>query len=116
MPLHTLRADIDYATATARTTFGAIGVKVWIYNGEIFGLRIKHALGQLENPLQLRALRRDVARVKTLLCEHGVEERSVRKRQTAAASKAAALKSAGGKKRQAAAPERATSAAGGGKE
>ena len=36
VPLHTLRADIDYATATARTTFGAIGVKVWIYNGEIF--------------------------------------------------------------------------------
>jgi small subunit ribosomal protein S3 len=36
VPLHTLRADIDYATSTARTTFGAIGVKVWIYNGEIF--------------------------------------------------------------------------------
>jgi small subunit ribosomal protein S3 len=36
VPLHTLRADIDYATATARTTFGAIGVKVWIYNGDIF--------------------------------------------------------------------------------
>lgn len=36
VPLHTLRADIDYATATARTTFGAIGVKVWVYNGEIF--------------------------------------------------------------------------------
>jgi small subunit ribosomal protein S3 len=36
VPLHTLRADIDYATSTARTTFGAIGVKVWIYNGDIF--------------------------------------------------------------------------------
>ncbi len=35
VPLHTLRADIDYATATARTTYGAIGVKVWIFNGEI---------------------------------------------------------------------------------
>jgi small subunit ribosomal protein S3 len=35
VPLHTLRADIDYATATARTTFGAIGVKVWIMNGEV---------------------------------------------------------------------------------
>lgn len=35
VPLHTLRADIDYATSTARTTFGAIGVKVWIYKGEI---------------------------------------------------------------------------------
>jgi small subunit ribosomal protein S3 len=35
VPLHTLRADIDYATATAVTTFGAVGVKVWIFHGEI---------------------------------------------------------------------------------
>lgn len=36
IPLHTFRADIDYAVATAKTTFGSIGVKVWIYRGEIF--------------------------------------------------------------------------------
>src|SRR5213595_4320935 len=35
VPLHTLRADIDYGNAEARTTFGRIGVKVWIYKGEI---------------------------------------------------------------------------------
>jgi small subunit ribosomal protein S3 len=35
VPLHTLRADIDYATATARTTYGALGIKVWIFNGEV---------------------------------------------------------------------------------
>ncbi|MDD4555741.1 MAG: 30S ribosomal protein S3 [Alphaproteobacteria bacterium] len=35
VPLHTLRADIDYATSTARTTYGAIGIKTWIYKGEI---------------------------------------------------------------------------------
>ncbi len=35
IPLHTLRANIDYATATAHTTYGAVGVKVWIYKGEI---------------------------------------------------------------------------------
>ena len=35
VPLHTLRANIDYGTAEARTTFGRIGVKVWIYKGEI---------------------------------------------------------------------------------
>ncbi len=35
IPLHTLRADIDFARATARTTYGAIGVKVWICRGEI---------------------------------------------------------------------------------
>lgn len=37
LPLHTLRSNIDYGTATARTTAGAIGVKVWIYFGEILG-------------------------------------------------------------------------------
>lgn len=39
VPLHTLRADIDYATATAHTTYGCIGVKVWIFKGEILGER-----------------------------------------------------------------------------
>ncbi|MGB4206118.1 MAG: 30S ribosomal protein S3 [Bacteroidales bacterium] len=37
VPLHTLRADIDYATAEAHTTFGRIGLKVWICKGEIYG-------------------------------------------------------------------------------
>jgi len=37
VPLHTLRADIDYASVTANTTYGCIGVKVWICNGEIIG-------------------------------------------------------------------------------
>jgi len=36
VPLHTLRADIDYARATAHTTYGCIGVKAWIYKGEVF--------------------------------------------------------------------------------
>ena len=35
IPLHTLRADVDYATSEADTTFGKIGIKVWIYKGEI---------------------------------------------------------------------------------
>ena len=37
IPLHTLRADIDYARSTARTQYGAIGVKVWICKGEVLG-------------------------------------------------------------------------------
>ncbi len=37
VPLHTLRADIDYATSTARTTYGAIGIKVWICRGMVHG-------------------------------------------------------------------------------
>ena len=36
VPLHTLRADIDYNTAEAQTTYGIIGVKVWVYKGEIY--------------------------------------------------------------------------------
>jgi small subunit ribosomal protein S3 len=36
VPLHTLRADIDYDTAEANTTYGKIGVKVWVYKGEIY--------------------------------------------------------------------------------
>lgn len=39
VPLHTLRADVDYGFYEARTTFGRIGVKVWIYKGEVAGTR-----------------------------------------------------------------------------
>ncbi len=39
VPLHTLRADIDYGFYEARTTFGRIGVKVWIYKGDVTGTR-----------------------------------------------------------------------------
>jgi small subunit ribosomal protein S3 len=39
VPLHTLRADIDYGFYEARTTFGRIGVKVWIYKGDVAGSR-----------------------------------------------------------------------------
>ncbi|MGQ9660121.1 MAG: 30S ribosomal protein S3 [Thermochromatium sp.] len=37
VPLHTLRADIDYGFAEAKTTYGVLGVKVWIFKGEVFG-------------------------------------------------------------------------------
>ena len=36
VPLHTLRADVDYGTAEAETTYGIIGIKVWLFKGEIF--------------------------------------------------------------------------------
>jgi small subunit ribosomal protein S3 len=36
VPLHTLRADIDYGVATANTTYGSVGIKVWIYKGEVY--------------------------------------------------------------------------------
>lgn len=41
VPLHTLRADVDYGTAEAQTTYGILGVKVWIYKGEVFDLDSK---------------------------------------------------------------------------
>ena len=41
IPLHTLRADIDYGFAEALTTFGIIGVKVWVYRGEVLPKRKK---------------------------------------------------------------------------
>lgn len=44
VPLHTLRADIDYGTAEAHTTYGRIGVKVWIYRGEVLPTAKKKAV------------------------------------------------------------------------
>jgi small subunit ribosomal protein S3 len=43
VPLHTLRAQVDYATAEAKTNYGVIGVKVWVFNGEIFEAEQHHA-------------------------------------------------------------------------
>lgn len=47
VPLHTLRADIDYGTAEADTTYGKLGVKVWIYRGEILPTKMKTKEGGL---------------------------------------------------------------------
>jgi small subunit ribosomal protein S3 len=46
VPLHTLRADIDYARATAFTTYGTVGVKIWIYLGELFPKDFKRRLSE----------------------------------------------------------------------
>jgi small subunit ribosomal protein S3 len=47
IPLHTLRADIEYGFAEAHTTFGAIGVKVWVYNGMKYGKEQKEDAGAI---------------------------------------------------------------------
>jgi small subunit ribosomal protein S3 len=47
IPLHTLRADIDYGFAEAQTTFGVIGIKVWVYNGMKYGKEQKEDAGAL---------------------------------------------------------------------
>jgi small subunit ribosomal protein S3 len=46
VPLHTLRADVDYGFAEALTTYGILGVKVWIYKGEVFDLESKDSGGK----------------------------------------------------------------------
>jgi len=50
LPLHTLRADIDYSRGVAHTTYGAIGVKVWIYKGEKFGTEVEKP--ETKSPLE----------------------------------------------------------------
>jgi small subunit ribosomal protein S3 len=47
VPLHTFRADIEYGFTEARTTYGAIGIKVWIYNGDVFPESIRSGEGHL---------------------------------------------------------------------
>ncbi|WP_166352178.1 30S ribosomal protein S3 [Phytoactinopolyspora limicola] len=56
VPLHTLRADVDYGFYEARTTFGRIGVKVWIYKGDVTGSRSERAA---EQAAQARAQQRE---------------------------------------------------------
>ncbi len=51
VPLHTLRADIDYAVVHAETTYGQIGVKVWIYRGDIVPEREREVLERAESAL-----------------------------------------------------------------
>lgn len=57
IPLHTLRADIDYGFAEAHTTFGKIGVKVWIFNGMKYGHEQNEDAGQLPKQRRERAER-----------------------------------------------------------
>jgi small subunit ribosomal protein S3 len=45
VPLHTLRADIDYGVAEASTTYGIIGIKVWVFKGEIFADNVPTPIG-----------------------------------------------------------------------
>jgi small subunit ribosomal protein S3 len=52
LPLHTLRADVDYGFAEALTTFGIIGVKCWIYRGEILDPNASIARGTTTDPMK----------------------------------------------------------------
>jgi small subunit ribosomal protein S3 len=50
VPLHTLRADVDYGVAEALTTYGIIGIKVWVFKGEVFADNAQPAKGAIEAP------------------------------------------------------------------
>lgn len=52
VPLHTLRANIDYGVAEANTTYGIIGIKVWVFKGEIFGLESKDSEAVVQDNTQ----------------------------------------------------------------
>ncbi|WP_036266225.1 30S ribosomal protein S3 [Methylobacillus glycogenes] len=54
VPLHTLRADIDYGVAEAQTTYGIIGIKVWVFKGEVFGNKLDQAAQPAEPEKKVR--------------------------------------------------------------
>jgi len=58
VPLHTLRADIDYGTSEAETTYGIIGVKVWVYKGDTLGRNDAPSLDSTPRPEEERRPRR----------------------------------------------------------
>src|SRR5437762_8904014 len=57
VPLHTIRADIDYGQVHAATTYGRIGVKVWIYTGEVIQRKGGDSLLEIERPIATAAPR-----------------------------------------------------------
>lgn len=59
VPLHTIRADIDYGQVHAHTTYGRIGVKVWLYKGDVIERRGGDALLEMERPAAVAQPRRD---------------------------------------------------------
>jgi ribosomal protein S3 len=76
VPLHTFRADIDYGLAEARTTYGVIGVKVWVFRGEVREFIRSQLPGDLSRLLhQVRGVLRDDAVAKPELTDLGDQRR-----------------------------------------
>jgi ribosomal protein S3 len=106
VPLHTLRADIDFGRATAKTTFGAIGVKCWIYKDQISPVQRRLAAIQEETvplaeviapqPELAQAVSEPVAEVavQTAEAEAATKPAAPRRTRTTAAPKTAATKAA----------------------
>ncbi|MFH1426192.1 MAG: 30S ribosomal protein S3 [Candidatus Kerfeldbacteria bacterium] len=73
LPLHTLRADIDYSRGIARTVYGVIGIKVWVYKGEVFG--------DMEDEQQKRPKRRPARKPRKKRIQTGGKKTILRKKQ-----------------------------------
>lgn len=58
LPLHTLRANIDYSRGVAHTTYGVIGIKVWIYKGDVFGDEVEEETKKKKRPAKKRRPRK----------------------------------------------------------
>ncbi len=76
VPLHTLRADIDYGFREAKTTFGRIGVKVWIYKGDIVPYRLSASDGHVARSAQAPARQEAPSRPRHLIVAGGGRRRA----------------------------------------
>ena len=98
VPLHTLRADIDYGFAEAHTTFGRLGVKVWIYKGEVIASRAEReaaALAQAKSAKSERP-RRAPRAPRGEVTTSSVEERAQDSAPQEAAAEVTEIKTEGG--------------------
>ena len=109
VPLHTLRADVDYGFYEAKTTFGRIGVKVWIYKGEVAGTRAEREAEAAKRAAAPGGRRPQRGRrpARDARPEQGAEQAPVEATATAAPAEAAAAPAAAG-------TDNAAAAAGGG--
>ena len=120
VPLHTLRAKIDYAIAEARTTYGIIGVKVWIYNGEVGAIdkglsdraiqRVEESLSQTKEILEIDQSESKAKETKSSKSETPIREIILESEEETPAKKAPAKKAPAKKTTAKKAPAKKTTA------
>jgi small subunit ribosomal protein S3 len=93
VPLHTLRADIDYGFSEAKTTYGVIGVKVWVFKGEVLGKRDQPAAPPRPRPRR-RAGNRERRMLQPARRKYRKEQKGRNKGVATAATRSASASSA----------------------
>jgi small subunit ribosomal protein S3 len=101
VPLHTLRADIDYGTSEAKTTYGVIGIKVWVFKGETMAKNEQLAVAPEAPAEEPKKMRRPAAKPAAPKADEGGEAKSPAKK---AATRKPAAKTAEAKSEAPAAP------------